>query len=229
MAKNKQGDEYRWAEEVFRAHLGKRGQMLTSQRRAVLVAVMATHEHFSVEELYLLLKKKKKGISLASLYRTMPILVDCGIVRALRFGQEQRYEHSVGHTHHDHLVCLDCGRIIEVEERELDRLQERFSRGSDFLATGRSLVVRGYCRNCRRKGKKMLLSEMEGGDRGVITGLQGGHGMVGRLTAMGIRTGKKLTKVSGMFGGGPVVVQVEGTQVAVGRGMASRIEVELEE
>ena len=75
---------------------------------------------------------------------------------------------------------------------------------------------------------KVFLSEMESGAVGRIIALHGGHGMRNRLHAMGLREGKELTKVSGVFGGGPVVVQVEGTQVAVGKGMASRIEVELD-
>ena len=74
---------------------------------------------------------------------------------------------------------------------------------------------------------KLKLVEMKDDQTGKISVLQGGHAMRSRLEAMGLRPGKRLTKLSGMLGGGPIVVQVEGTQVAVGRGMAARIEVEV--
>ncbi len=230
MADNKRkNSEYERAERVFGAHLARQGLKLTSQRRVVLRAVMTTHEHFSVEELYRTLKQEHGGISLASLYRTMPILVEAGLVQAVRFADETRYEHCFGHANHDHLVCLDCGKIIEIEEREMDKVERQASQANDFRPMGRSLVIRGYCRSCHKRGKRLLLSELSRGDMGVITGLLGGAGMVSRLQDMGLRLGKRVIKISTMFGGGPVVVQVEGTQVAVGKGMARRIEVELEE
>ena len=76
---------------------------------------------------------------------------------------------------------------------------------------------------------KTVLAGMKNGETGVICSLQGGYGLCDKLEAMGLRKGKRLTRVSGMLGGGPVVVQVEGTQVAVGRGMAARIEVEIDD
>jgi len=229
MTKRKLEEEYRQAEDAFAAHLEKQGLKMTSQRRAVLKAVLATHEHFSVEELYLALKGKRGVISLASLYRTMPILVESSLVQAVRFGDETRYEHCFGHSSHDHLICLGCGKIIEIEEKAMDKVEKRASQANDFQAVGRNLVISGYCRQCRRRGRKILLSEMSRGDMGKIVELRGGEATTGRLRAMGLRTGKQLIKVSTMFGGGPTVVQISGTQVAVGRGLAKWVVLELED
>ena len=76
--------------------------------------------------------------------------------------------------------------------------------------------------------KQITLSRMQTGQSGVVVQIQGGHGLVNRLSALGIRPGKRITKVSSMFMRGPVTVQVDRAQVAIGFGMASRIIVELD-
>jgi len=77
-------------------------------------------------------------------------------------------------------------------------------------------------------GKQITLSRMQTGQSGVVVQIQGGHGLVNRLSALGIRPGKRITKVSSMFMRGPVTVQVDRAQVAIGFGMARRIIVELD-
>ena len=76
--------------------------------------------------------------------------------------------------------------------------------------------------------KQITLIRMRTGQSGIVVQIQGGHGMVNRLSALGIRPGKRITKVSGGLMRGPVTVQIDGAQVAIGFGMAMRITVELE-
>ena len=76
-------------------------------------------------------------------------------------------------------------------------------------------------------GKQITLARMQTGQSGIVVQVQGGHGMVNRLSALGIRPGKRVTKVSSGFMRGPVIVQVDRAQVAVGFGMANRVTVEL--
>lgn len=76
--------------------------------------------------------------------------------------------------------------------------------------------------------KQMTLTQMRTGQSGIVVQIQGGHGMVNRLSALGIRPGKRITKVSGGLMRGPVTVQIDGAQVAIGFGMARRITAELE-
>jgi len=83
-------------------------------------------------------------------------------------------------------------------------------------------------RKFRPEGKQLTLTQMTTGQSGVVVEIHGGHGMVNRLDALGIRPGKRITKVGSMFMRGPVTVQVDRAQVAVGFGMASRIIVELD-
>ena len=77
-------------------------------------------------------------------------------------------------------------------------------------------------------GKQTALAQMQTGQSGIVVQIQGGHGLVNRLGALGIRPGKRITKVSSMFMRGPVTIQVNTAQVAIGFGMASRIIVELD-
>ena len=77
-------------------------------------------------------------------------------------------------------------------------------------------------------GKQLTLARMRTGQSGVVVQVQGGHGLVNRLSALGIRPGKRITKVSSMLMRGPVTVQVDRAQVAIGFGMANRVLVELD-
>ena len=77
-------------------------------------------------------------------------------------------------------------------------------------------------------GKQIALSRMQTGQSSIVVQIQGGHGMVNRLSVRGIRPGKRITKVGSMFMRGPVTIEVDGAQVAIGFGMASRIIVELD-
>jgi len=75
-------------------------------------------------------------------------------------------------------------------------------------------------------GKQITLAQMKIGQSGTVVQIQGGHGMVNRLSALGVRPGRRITKVSSMFMRGPITIQVDRAQVAIGRGMAKKIIVE---
>ncbi len=77
-------------------------------------------------------------------------------------------------------------------------------------------------------GKQITLARMQTGQHGVVVQIQGGHGLANRLSALGIRPGKRITKVGSMFMRGPVTIQVDRAQVAIGFGMANKIMVELD-
>ncbi len=78
-------------------------------------------------------------------------------------------------------------------------------------------------------GKQTTLAGMQTGQSGIVVQVQGGHGLVNRLSSLGIRSGKRITKISSMFMRGPVTIKVDRAQVAIGFGMANKITVELDE
>ena len=90
------------------------------------------------------------GVSRATLYRTLARLVEAGLVHKIEMAKGQaRYEVMVGRHQHDHMICLACGRIVEFESREIERLQEEICRRKGFAMTGHMHQIRGRCSACR--------------------------------------------------------------------------------
>ncbi|MBI3819561.1 MAG: transcriptional repressor [Planctomycetes bacterium] len=140
------------AREIFIELLRKDGLRLTRQREALLNAVFSTHRHFSAEELYRDLEKDGHGVSIATIYRSLTLLVEGGLIQGLDVGNGRvLYEHTLGHQHHDHMVCMDCGKITEFVSPEIEELQDEAARAHKFKVTAHSLKLFGYCSNCSKK------------------------------------------------------------------------------
>ena len=136
------------------AFLRTRGLRLTRQRLAILDAIYATHKHVTADQLYDMLQRNERTarlrISRATVYRTLALFSDGGFVQALDVGRDQGtlYEHTLGHEHHDHMICLDCGRIYEFSDAQLERAQEAAVRRAGFRSTSHRLNVFGTCARC---------------------------------------------------------------------------------
>ncbi|UCD59205.1 MAG: transcriptional repressor [Candidatus Hydrogenedentota bacterium] len=136
--------------ESFRNFLRGIGMKFTPQRTAVLEAVFATHHHFDAEELVDIVRQRHGRISRATVYRTLDLLVRAGLVRAMELGESRKvYEHTLGHKHHDHLVCTECGRTIEFDDGFIELLQERVCDRLNFRPQTHSLRIFGRCENCQ--------------------------------------------------------------------------------
>lgn len=135
--------------ETFRRFLEKRGLRVTRDRCDLVEAVFATHEHFSVDDLFVSLRLAGKDISRTTIYRNLPLMIECGLIR--RVPDESggsRYEHVVGHPHHDHLICLECGREIEFSDDRIERAQDEVCEQFGFMPVRHRLGIWGYCRDC---------------------------------------------------------------------------------
>ncbi len=138
--------------EAFHDLLRRRGLKLTRQREALLHAVFATHRHFSAEDLHRDLEKSGHRVSIATVYRSLALLVEGGLVQGLDVGNGRvLYEHTLGHEHHDHMVCLDCGRITEFRSQPIEDLQEEAARAHRFTVVAHSLKLFGYCAQCVKR------------------------------------------------------------------------------
>jgi Fur family ferric uptake transcriptional regulator len=137
-------------ESKFREYLASRPkpQRFTEQHRALVQHVFARHEHFDVEQLINELKAAGKQVSRATVYRTLPKLVDAGLLRRIEFGERTIYDHDYGYPFHDHLVCEKCNRIIEFQNDKLNELLQAVAGEHQFRAAGRTLVIRGVCAEC---------------------------------------------------------------------------------
>lgn len=96
------------------------------------------------------LKESGKRVSRATVYRTLTKLVDAGLLRRIDYGSRTIYDHDYGYPAHDHLVCEQCGAMIEFHSNEVDEVLKRVAAENGFQAASRSLVVRGTCGECNR-------------------------------------------------------------------------------
>jgi Fur family transcriptional regulator, ferric uptake regulator len=137
----------------FRGFLKKNGLAFTSARAAILKGIVASRGHFDADALHEQLKRVGESLSCATVYRTLPLFVQSGIIKeTLRSKGRARYEPAWGREHHDHLECVACGRIIEFRDDELERLQDKVCQRHSFRPVEHRLGIRGYCSECRKKG-----------------------------------------------------------------------------
>ena len=138
----------------FAEYLAKHHLKMTRERRGILEKVLTLRGHFEVDQLLALLNQSGLGVSRATLYRTLPRLVDAGLVHKVEMAHgHARYEAIFGRHHHDHMVCLACGEIVEFESREVERIQEEVCHRKKFKMTGHTHQIRGYCEACVREGR----------------------------------------------------------------------------
>lgn len=137
------------AHEVFLDYLRRRGLNMTPQRAAIVETFLDAEGHFSCDELCAKVRKVDPAIGQATVYRTLKLLVDSGLAEPLVAGEGPvLYEHSYGHGHHDHLVCLGCGAKVEIVDEEIERRQEQLAAGYGFSLTRHSMILYGLCPRC---------------------------------------------------------------------------------
>jgi len=133
--------------------LREKGHRFTKQRKATVEAIIANQgKHMSAEEIYLEVKKTCPEIGLATVYRTMLLFEDAGMLNRHNFDDgRNRYElnNPEEDHHHHHLLCIKCGSVTEVEEDLLDSLEEKIEKQHQFEITDHKVKFIGYCKNCK--------------------------------------------------------------------------------
>jgi len=138
-------------QEVFLKHIQKRGLKRTSQRDLILDVFLRTEEHLSNEDLYRLVQQEDPTVGQTTVYRTLKLLTEAGLAREVRFGDGRtHYEHNYKHQHHDHMICSECGKIIEFFSAELEALQDAMAAQHRFEITQHLLRIIGICADCQR-------------------------------------------------------------------------------
>ena len=150
-------------QEVFHKHIQKAGLKRTAQRDLILDVFLRTEEHLSSEDLYRLVQKEDRSIGQTTVYRTLKLLTDAGLAREVRFGDGRtRYEHNYKHQHHDHMICTECGKLIEFFSAELEAIQDAMAAKYRFEPTNHSLRIFGICVDCRRLARERKKQETAG-------------------------------------------------------------------
>lgn len=137
--------------KAFNSFAASKGLRSTRQRDVILDIFLSTHQHVSVEELYLKIKASNPGIGHATVYRTLKLFVEAGLAREILLHDGQtRYEHVLAGEHHDHLVCTGCNSIIEFENETIENLQDQIAALHGFLIKSHKLEIYGLCSSCRK-------------------------------------------------------------------------------
>lgn len=139
-------------EKKFGKFLEEKSMKFTPERRLVLQEVFRNHEHFEAEDIMVSARSRGHRISRASVYRTLPLLAESGLLREVASLEKHcHYEHVLGHQHHDHLICTGCGKTIEFSEEHIEELQERICRELVFMPKSHKLEIFGLCDECSKK------------------------------------------------------------------------------
>ena len=138
--------------EILVEHLQRAGLRRTSQRDLILETFLRTEDHLTSEDLYRLVKRLDPNLGHTTVYRTLKLLTEAGLAREVRFGDNKTYyEHHFKHEHHDHMICTDCGRVIEFYSPEIESLQDQMADNFGFRPTHHSLRMWGICRECQKQ------------------------------------------------------------------------------
>jgi Fur family transcriptional regulator, ferric uptake regulator len=136
--------------ELLNGFIRSKGLRYTPQRNLILEVFLSSEGHLSVDELHQLVIKKDSSIGYTTVYRTMKLFVDCGLADEVDFSDGvPRYEHKYGHEHHDHLICVECGKYIEAVNPRIEQLQDDLARELSFVPMWHKLQIFGRCKDCQ--------------------------------------------------------------------------------
>jgi Fur family ferric uptake transcriptional regulator len=141
--------------QIFGAYIKAEGLKATAQRTYILDAFLSTDKHVSVEDVYVLVNRGRRRVGLATVWRTMKLIADCGLAHEVAFDDGvSRFEHTHGKSHHHHLICTRCKSVIEFSSEEMDAVERAIAEDYDFELESHRFEIFGLCRKCRRKRAK---------------------------------------------------------------------------
>ncbi len=134
--------------------LAQRGLRKTTQRDAIIEAAFSTTEHYTAEELLLMARKVDRSVSRATVYRTLPLLVECGVLKEMDFGKDYKFydPNYVEHPHHMHLICRDCNKIVEFEDQHIELLEDCITKRLGFSPASKSVRIEATCDQLKSMG-----------------------------------------------------------------------------
>ncbi len=146
--------ETKCAKERFRDFLAVKRLRVTPQRQAIIDTVFSTTQHFTAEQLLAWSRRRDKSVSRATVYRTLPLLTESGLVKEMDFGKEYKFydPNYAAHPNHDHIICEDCGHIEEFDSPRIRELGAAISREMGFSAKSHRLQISATCNEFQQRG-----------------------------------------------------------------------------
>jgi Fur family ferric uptake transcriptional regulator len=140
------------AEKTFKKYLRQNNYKLTPQRKVILRAARELKGHFDADELFHEAHIINRSVSRASVYRTIHLLLEAELIIETTGDQSKACYESISEgSSHDHLICINCGRIIEFKNDKITKLQNEICQKHNFKPTEQKMSIRGYCKKCQNK------------------------------------------------------------------------------
>src|SRR5437868_5374614 len=142
------------AEQKFLEFLARKGLRLTAQRRVIVETAFNTEEHFTAEQLLAWSRDRDRSVSRATVYRTLPLLTESGMVREMDFGKDYKFydPNYADHPNHNHIICNDCEKIVEFESDKIEKLESEITRRLGFSIKTQRLQITGSCEELKKLG-----------------------------------------------------------------------------
>ena len=139
------------ADKIFEDFLKKKGLKLTLSREIVLDAILSQKNHFDVDSIYEKIRRKYKSVSRATIYRTIPLLIEAAFIKkVLPCFETDCYETIFNQPNHLHFICIKCGKIIEMPSLELEKIYSELAKGIDFKILDYNFGAKGICKECQK-------------------------------------------------------------------------------
>jgi Fur family ferric uptake transcriptional regulator len=142
------------ARQRFMDFLTVKKLRITAQRQAIIDTVFSTTRHFTADELLAWSRQRDKSVSRATVYRTLPLLTESGLVREMDFGKNHKFydPNYAEHPRHNHIICQDCEKIVEFESEKIEQLENEISERLGFLVNAHRLQITASCEEFKRLG-----------------------------------------------------------------------------
>jgi Fur family ferric uptake transcriptional regulator len=145
---------HKCAKQRFMDFLGEKNLRVTAQRQAIIETAFGTRQHFTAEQLLAWSRRRDKSVSRATVYRTLPLLTESGLVREMDFGKDHKFydPNYAEHPHHNHIICQDCEKIVEFESAKIEKLENEISHRLGFAVKAHRLQITASCEELKKLG-----------------------------------------------------------------------------